>query len=155
MIDYSDYKHIVKRGKFELYIPNYLQIDKQLNKRADLQYADSANTVFMLLIREEIPDLEEVSIVITSEEYFEFAKAGIMQAMEKSDDDDDTITVINGNVALSSELTGDFGGQEVYYRLTIISDEIYFYQIIFWTVKQLKGKYEDDFYASTISFQPL
>lgn len=151
--DYSDFKHVVKKGKFELYVPGDMQADKKLNNKADLQYADSLNTLFLLVIREEIPELTDDSIEITLEEYFEFAKAGINEELTGSDIDDDTITIINGIEARSCEMEGTYGGQDVYYRLTTLSDETYFYQIIYWTFEQLKEKRMDEIFASVESFK--
>lgn len=151
--DYTNFKHVVKKGKFELYVPGDMRPDKKLNSKSDLQYADTLNTLFLIIIREEIPDLEEDSIEITLEEYFEFAKAGIAEELTDPDDDNDTVSVINGIDALSCELEGEFAGQDVYYRITVLSDENYFYQIIYWTFSALKASRKDDLFASVESFK--
>jgi hypothetical protein len=153
--DYSDYTHVVKRGRFELYIPPYLEPAKHLNNKAELQYSDSLHSVFALVFREEIPNLEKDSIAIALEEYFRFAKADILQSMKDARDRGDTISFINGYPAFSSELFGSYAGMDVYYRLSVLADEDYFYQIHFWTSRAQKAKLEGDFYASTISFKPL
>lgn len=150
--DYSGFLHVVRKGKFELYVPGDMRPDKKLNSRADLQYADSSNTLFLLVIREEIPDLEDDSIIITLDEYFKFAASGITGELTDADLDEDTVTMINGVEAKSCEIEGDFKGQEVYYRLAVLSDETYFYQIIFWTFKDLNPFRKDDLFASIESF---
>jgi len=153
--DYSDFTHVVKKNKFDLYVPGYLYPDKKLYKNADLQYSDSLNTTFLLVIREEIPDLSEDSIEITLDEYLAYAQTGIVESLDDASGDKDTISRINGVPALSAELEGAYAGHDVYYRITVFMNDDYFYQVIFWTLKGLKEERETDFLASTASFKIL
>lgn len=153
--DYSNFHAVVKRGAFECQIPNYLKQDKKLNPKAALAFADSLNNTFLMIIREEIPDTEDDNIVITPENYHLFAVTGITNTFTDFDILKTDTLVLNLVPAEMSEIKGEFAGHNLYYCITTLKTELYFYQIIGWTLYDNKSSVGVDLRNAALSFMPI
>lgn len=153
--DYSDFNLIKKRGAFEVYIPKYMHSDKKINRKATLAYTDSTNTTLFLLIKEQIPDTEADDITIALENYYTFARQGIFNTLEDSKEIDMDEISINTDDAIVGQLTGKYGGEKIYYCITVIKTEYYFYQLIGWTLQQYKDTKGKDLCNIGLSFVEL
>ncbi len=152
--DYSNFNKITKRGAFELYIPKYLQQDKKLNPKAAIAFSDSLNNTFFMVMREEIPDTEDDSIIITPENYHQFACEGIATQLKNSDISDAEQDPINLFPVMNSIIDGKFDTHKIYYTVTTIKTELYFYQVIGWTLYENKSTIGNDLLYAAKSFIP-
>lgn len=152
--DYSNFNKITKRGAFELYVPKYLHQDKKLNPKAAIAFSDSLNNTFFMVIREEIPDTEDDSIVITSENYHQFACEGIAAQLKNPDISHGEPDTVNLFPVLNSTIDGKYDAHKIYYIVTTIKTELYFYQLIGWTLYENKATVGNDLFYIAKSFIP-
>lgn len=153
--DYSDFIHVVKKGAFECYIPKYLHQDKTLNPKAIVAYSDSLNNTFIMIIREEIPDTENDSIVISPENYHVFACAAIRDQLQDFNLISHSSPTLNLVPALISEFKGTFSGHQLFYSVTSLKSTHYFYQIISWSLVENQAVIGVDLRLSALSFKPI
>ncbi len=153
--DYRNFNLIKKRGAFELYIPKYMFSDKKINSKAALAYTDSSNSTLFMLIKEQIPDTEQEEITITLENYYAFARQGIFNNLEDAREVDKDEITINTDNAIVGQLTGKFGAEKIYYCITVIKTENYFYQLIGWTLLKYKDTMGKDLCDIGLSFAEL
>lgn len=152
--DYSDFVHVVKKGQFELYVPPYLHPDRNVNQRAAVAYTDSLHNSFLMVYREVIPDTEDDSIEITLDEYAIYAaQAAEDMLTDASLRQQDTLT-LSGYPALAMKYTGTYGGHDIWYCLTVVRTEAYFFQVSGWTLKQYADTRGRDLYNSMLTFYP-
>ncbi len=153
--DYSNFNHIVKKGSFEIYLPKYLKPDKKINPKATLAYADSANNTIFMVIRDQIPNTEKDNITIQLENYFNFAQLAIFNTLEDPKESKRENIFINLNEAITAKIEGKYGDQKIYYCLTVVETENYFYQLIGWTLFKLKDTNGAEIYDAALSFAEL
>lgn len=152
--DYGNYVHVVKKGQFELYVPPYLHPDRTINARSAIAYTDSLHNCFLMVYRENIPDTEEDSIEITLEEYGTYAaQAAVEMLVEAELRQQDTLTLM-GYPALAMKYSGRYGGHDIWYCLTVVRTEAYFFQISAWTLKQYADTRGRDLYNAILTFYP-
>ena len=155
IVDYDNFNLINKRGAFQIYLPKYLYPDKKLYPKAAIAYCDSLNNTFFIIIREEIPDTEDDNIVILPENYHRFACEGIAAGLNDSDIEDPVVDTLNLVPALTSEIDGKFAGHKVFYTLTTLKTELYFFQLIGWTLYDYKSSTGLDLQHAAQSFSPV
>lgn len=153
--DYSNFNHIVKRGAFEIYLPKYLSPDKKINPKAKIAYADSVNNTIFILLKEEIPNTEKEDITIELENYYIFARQAIFNSLEDPKETDKENVTINLEDAIVGKIEGKYGGEKIFYCLTVIRTEEYFYQLIGWTLYKLKDTNGKDLCDAALSFVEL
>lgn len=108
-----------------------------------------------MIIREEIPDTEMDSIEISLENYHKFACDGISSQLKNADVDNPEADTINLFPTLTSEIDGKFGDLKVYYTITSVKSDLYFYQLIGWTLYNLKNSVGVDLGNASKSFIPV
>lgn len=155
MPDYKNFYQVSKKGAFEILIPNYLRQDKKLNPKASIAFADSLNNTFLIIIREEIPDTEDDGVVITAENYHLFATNGITSALTDGDIIRTDTATLNLVDAQMSEVKGEFADLDLFYCITTLKTELYFYQIIGWTLYTNKSTIGLDLRNAALSFKPI
>ncbi len=154
-IDYSGFTPIVKKGKFQIYIPDYMSADKKISKKALASFADTANTTFLMIIREEIPDTERDSVDIALRNYSTFSRMAITDGLENARITGEDSILINDAPALISFIEGKYAGNKIYYVHAAIETETYFYQVIGWTLASVKSTRGKDLYNAALSFTEL
>jgi hypothetical protein len=153
--DYKNFYQVSKKGAFEILIPNYLKQDKKLNPKASIAFADSVNNSFLMIIREAIPDTEDDGVVITSENYHRFATNGIIGTLTDADIISTDTATLNLVAAQISEVKGEFADLDLFYCITTLRTELYFYQIIGWTLYTNKSTIGLDLRNAALSFKPI
>ncbi|MEZ5013542.1 MAG: hypothetical protein R2794_04560 [Chitinophagales bacterium] len=152
--DYSDFQNVRVKGKYAIRIPPELHADKKLNPRSEFIYADTANTSFIMLHADRIPDVQDDSIEIDLSDYTTFARTAVMHAIDDvriiARDSSD----LNGFPAYSFQFEGKVDDIPVYYILTVVQAKYYFFQIAAWTRQDLKNFNGRELYYAILSFRP-
>ena len=108
-----------------------------------------------MVIKDKIPDTEKDSITIELENYFNFAELAIFNTLTDAKESNRENITINLNDAITANIEGKYGGEKVYYCLTVIKTEDHFYQLIGWTLYKLKDTNGKDICDATLSFAEL
>lgn len=152
--DYSDFVHVVKKGQFEIYLPPYLYPDRKINTRAAIAYTDSLHNSNFVVYREKIPDTEDDSIIITTSEYANYAAQAMFKAMQDVEIRQTDTTRLYGYEAISMRFTGKYDTLDVWYCLTVVRTEVYFYQLTGFTLKPFADTKGREMYDAMLSFRP-
>lgn len=151
-MDYSNFTRVNKKGKFSIYLPNYLVPDKKINRNAELSYADTLNNTFFMVIREEIPDTESDSITIELNNYAVFAANAITEALTDPQIIARDTLQIDQHPSCITTMSGKYGGQRVYYIQAVVETDDFFYQLTGWTLGRFKDTRGADLRNACLSF---
>lgn len=152
--DYDGFVHVVKKGQFELYIPPWLYADRHLNPRAAIAYTDSLHNSNFIIYREFIPDTEDDSITITTAEYATYASQSVLRTLQNAEIRQTDTTQFHGYEAITMRFTGQFDTLDIWYCLTVVRTEEYFFQLVGYTLKQYADTKGAQMYDAMRSFYP-
>lgn len=145
--------HIVKRGSFELYLPPYLYPDRAISKRATVAYTDSLHNSMLTIYRDFIPDLSDDSIEITTDEYATYAALGLKDLMPDIALERRDTMHLNSYETIAMTFSGTFDSKPVWYCLTVVRTDDYFFQLSAWTLEQYADTKGRDLYYAITTFR--
>lgn len=146
--------HVVKKGQFELYIPPWLYADRKLNPRAAIAYTDSLHNSNFIIYREFIPDTEDDSIIITTSEYATYAAQAVMRSLADAELRQTDTTLMHGYEAITMRFTGKLDTLDIWYCLTVVRTEAYFFQLAGYTLKHYADTKGAQMYDAMRTFYP-
>ncbi len=120
-----------------------------------MAYADSSNNTIFMIIKDQIPNTADEQITIEIENYFNFAQLAIFNTLNDPKESNRENITLNLNEAIFANIEGKYGDQKVYYCLTVVKTEDYFYQLIGWTLYKLKDSKGNDLRDAAFSFAEL
>jgi len=125
-------------------IPEYMTRTYQLSPGATLQYQNNSRETYLIIIDEPKQEFIELGSPLTRpEEYYEIVTQDFFT--EDTQVGELKRVKVNDNEALQSEIIKPFEEIEIFYLMTIIESEDYFYQILAWTLVEYKDQYLADF----------
>ena len=142
--------------KYSIAIPDYLKPCTDLHADASLQYQNPEKDVYAMVIDERKKTMADYDLDydldlyyknIASQAFIESIKNGKINPPGRQD--------IDGHKAYITEITGNVGGSDVYYRMGIIETPYAFYQILAWTRAENKEKYMADMIKTIESFKEI
>ena len=143
-------------NRFAISVPDYMQPCADLHKDASLQYQNTELDVYALVIEEKKATMETYNLDYDIDLYFKnIASQAFIENIKNGKVSPPGRQTIDGNKALTSEITGNIDGTDVYYKMAIVESKFSFYQILAWTRVDRKEKYEGDMTKFIESFKEL
>ncbi len=107
-----------------------------------------------MIFSEPIPETEDEDIVITNERYALYASSAVEKAIIDCKQIAKDTMRISGYEAIRMEYAGEYGGQDIWYCLTTVKTEVYFFQLSAWTLKRYRNTKGEDLKYAMLSFYP-
>jgi len=138
-------------GFYEIEIPEHFEVMNDLNSEATSQFgyvADEGGTtkehylIILMETKEEIASYD-LGFEFDAMSYSELA----VQSLEGGLDGYEVITKdpkvekVNGMDCVKSEMRGNLGAVEVFYKLGVFNGENAFYQVLTWTIEDQKEQF--------------
>jgi hypothetical protein len=143
-------------NRFSISVPEYMQPCADLHKDASLQYQNTELDIYAMVIEEKKATMENYNLDYDIDTYFKnIASQAFIENIKNGKVSPAGRQTINGNKALTSEITGNIDGTDVYYKLAIVESKFSFYQILTWTRADRKEKYNADMTKFIESFKEL
>jgi len=137
---------------FYLDIPNSMVRTTSLNNSAIIQYMNEILGTYLIVIDENKEEIQLSGGKFNSpKEYFDFFLDGF-----KTDETEvlsNTAMNINNHNAYQSEISSMLDTIKIYYLITIIETDEYFYNIISWSLFDNKDKFKEEFIKIADSFK--
>lgn len=147
-------------NKYTVELPDYLSKAHDLHDDASLQYQNALKEFYVVIIDE--PKQDFFNIAKTTEDfpadfegYHQILKSGLEESIQKIEISESKDLQINGLKAKTFSLTGEIEAIPVYYDVAYIEGKDRFYQIVTWTLKNNKEKYETQMHAILSSFKEI
>jgi len=139
---------------YAMHVADYMNQRNDLNDVASLQYANGEKELYLVVIEENKE--KELDSNYDLQSYYAY----VAQNLSANQLDSKQVTPpkslkINNKESLQWEITGLFGEVSVFYIITVIETEKYFYQILMWTMEQNRQQYYKDMQQMIQSFQEL
>lgn len=150
--NFTEYKY---KGRFIIYVPNYLIPDDSLSAYAQLTFSDFSNEVFFLVINESKSELKSTGIQPSAKEYYTFIKESILGSVQDAEIASERSNEVNGLKTLTCEINGTYAGQKVFYIFSVFESDTHFYQLLGWTTDAAKNAVKRDFYAAFLTFREV
>ncbi|MBK7182442.1 MAG: hypothetical protein IPH89_05635 [Bacteroidetes bacterium] len=142
--------------RYTVQLPDYLQACADLHENASLQYQNAELDIYAMVIEEKKSTMENYDLDYDLELYYNsIASQAFVDNIKNGKVSPAGRQEINGNKAIVSEITGNFDGKDVYYRMGIIETPYSFYQVLLWTQAAKKEEYLPDFTKVLESFKEL
>lgn len=142
--------------RYTVLLPDYLQPCADLHENASLQYQNAEIDIYAMVIEEKKSTMENYDLDYDLELYYNsIASQAFVDNIKNGKISPPGRQEINGNKALVSEITGNFDGKDVYYRMGIIETPYSFYQVLMWTQAAKKDEYLPDMIKMLESFKEL
>lgn len=143
-------------NRFEISVPEYMQPCADLHKDASLQYQNTEIDIYAMVIEEKKSTMEDYDLDYDIDLYFKnIASQAFIENIKNGKVSPPGRQTIDGNKALTSEITGNIDGTDVYYKMAIVESKYSFYQILTWTRADRKEKYISDMTKFIESFKEL
>jgi hypothetical protein len=140
----TNFKEVKGKTNFTMQMPEYLTEVTDLNADASLQYSNTKEEVYLIVIDDSKEELKKADVTYTLQQYFDFAAKNLEGSVSNYKLATPVSKTINGNKALVGEITGKFQQYDVYYKIGAIESPKNFYQVVTWTMGDKKDKYAAD-----------
>jgi len=165
VVDTSDYKTETLDDAFQISIPKQMKIATQLNPDASMQFENTIENTYLVVIREDRSDFIEAfgdanaldPAISDIANYRKIQVDYFLKRLILKDETEAEALTINGKKAEQKEFTCvvDSQGSEIFYVMTFLEGADHLYWIISWTLSDLEAEHKDSFYAIANSFQEL
>lgn len=143
-------------NRYSISVPEYMQPCADLHKDASLQYQNTEIDIYAMVIEEKKSTMENYNLDYDIDTYFKnIASQPFIENIKNGKVSPPGRQTIDGNKTLTSEITGNIEGTDVYYKLAIVETKFSFYQILTWTRADRKEKYNGDMTKFIESFKEL
>ena len=143
-------------NRFAISVPEYMQPCADLHKDASLQYQNTELDIYAMVIEEKKATMENYNLDYDIDTYFNnIASQPFIENIKNGKVSPPGRETIDGNKVLTSEITGNIDGTDVYYKMAIVESKFSFYQILTWTRADRKEKYNADMTKFIESFKEL
>lgn len=156
----KEVKTITIKNKYSVELPEFLSKSQGLHDNASLQYQNVFKEFYIVVIDE--PKKEFAEIASTTEDfspdlngYHQILKSGLEEGIQKIDITPTKDIQINGLKAKTFSLTGELSEIPIYYNVAYIEGKDTFYQIVTWTLKSSKQKYQEPMEKIISSFKEI
>lgn len=135
----------------EITLPESWSEDTRLHDSAELQAADAANGLYLIVVAEESPVLMRLGLQENAENY----RALLQDQMASYEGENPTeVQFINNNIASQYEIRGSLeDGTSVVYLHTTVATQQRYYQIVAWTTPQQYETYRSELQTITETFR--
>lgn len=151
---------ITIKNKYSIELPEFLSKAQDLHNDASLQYQNVFKELYVVVIDE--PKQEFAEIASTTEDfspdlngYHQILKSSFEEGVHNIDITPTKDIQINGLKAKTFSLTGELTEIPIYYNVAYIEGKDTFYQIITWTLKSSKQKYQEPMEKIIYSFKEI
>lgn len=135
----------------EITLPESWSENSQLHNSAELQAAEAANNLYIIVVAEDSPTLMRFGLPENSERY----RALLKDQMATYEGENPTeVAFINDNFATQYEIRGSLtGGTPVIYLHTTVVTQQRYYQIVAWTTPDQYEVYRSELQTITETFR--
>lgn len=150
------FNEVKVNNRFSVVVPDYMQPCADLHKDASLQYQNTELDIYAMVIEEKKSTMQDYDLDYDIDTYFKnIASQPFIENIKNGKVSPAGRQTIDGNKTLTSEITGNIDGTDVYYKLAIVETKFSFYQILTWTRADRKEKYIADMTKFIESFKEL
>lgn len=155
--------HTVTVSTYSIDIPKALSKTNNLNQDASLQYQDTFNDLYVIVIDEPIKDFENVvtenglteSYPLSLEGYARLILDNVDPAISFDSIPEFEESTVNGIKTVSLSLRGVWNKHHIYWKCAFFQGEGKYYQVMVWTLDTNRKKYEKDMLAMINSFREI
>ncbi|RMG54867.1 MAG: hypothetical protein D6722_28535 [Bacteroidetes bacterium] len=134
------YTPVAVDGRYALSLPTFLSETTDLNDEAALQAKAPYWGLFVIGHHDPWEELRRKRPSATLRTFYSFHQENLLLNLEQAETSPPDSLRLGGLPALSGTLSGQFQGEEVTYRLTVIGGETYLYQLLCWYPPRRAGE---------------
>ncbi|WP_060874057.1 hypothetical protein [Myroides odoratus] len=159
----TTYIEVVQDDKFSVEVPSTMQKTRALNGEATLQLQNVQEELYLIAIKENKGEIDELFKATTGEEeniFTQFSDTTLeyltatLEEFEPSELklQDQTINNLPARVV---DFTARVGGLDVYYKFAAFDGKEDYYQVLTWTLKEYKDKNQEQMNKMVDSFKEV
>ncbi|MCD7971183.1 MAG: hypothetical protein LUG18_00725 [Candidatus Azobacteroides sp.] len=159
-------KEVGIENEYNLMVPDFMEPTSMLNENASLQYQNTSKEVYLVVLHNTKGEIgnffasrgmwkdNDENDLFDKFCHFILNNDG-SDFLESSDEDNLQFKEINGRKVKFLENTRTINGIDIFYNVAFIEGEKSFYQIMIWTLKKYKEKYENVMAEMLLSFEEV
>ena len=152
----TSFTEVKINDQYLVHLPSFLEKTTKLHKDASLQYENQEKEFYVVIIDERKKELKQYNLNFSLSSYFDSVKNqmncnGLENAVISAGNE---IKVDSCN-AITSEITGKTGKENVFYKFAVIESNEHYYQLFVWTLNDYREKYSADMDSVIFSLREL
>jgi len=158
--DSNKVETVTVKNKFSLELPSFLSKARDLHNDASLQYQNAFKEFYVVVIDEPKQEFYDVANTTTDftpdlNGYYQILKNSLEESISDTQFTPTKDIQINGLKAKTFSFTGEIDNLPIFYDIAYIEGKETFYQVVIWTLKGSKEKFNEPMDKIISSFKEI